>query len=104
MRHRRGRGGDVRRRLLDFLTALSLLLCVALAAAWVRSLFAADIVSIGPLGDARDGLDVVVCVASHRHGVGGGLHWGDRLARGAGIGGASRPGTTADRAGPTARL
>src|SRR3954469_4735955 len=32
----------MKRRLLNFLTALSLLLCVAVVALWVRSRFAAD--------------------------------------------------------------
>jgi hypothetical protein len=37
----------MKRRLLNFLTLLSLLLCVAVVALWVRSYWAVDIVKVG---------------------------------------------------------
>jgi hypothetical protein len=49
----------MRRRLLNFLTALSLLVCVAAVALWVRSYWASDWISyvrlIGAKGEVEEG-------------------------------------------------
>ena len=48
----------MKRRLLNLLTALSLLLCVAVVALWVRSYFAADRLVGMPLTKRPDGFGV----------------------------------------------
>lgn len=69
----------VRRRLLNVATVLSLLPCLAVAALWVRGLFAADHVSVRVCRAAAAGWEVNAYAATHRHGVGFGLHWNNWL-------------------------
>ena len=68
----------MRRRLLNLLTVLSLSLCAAAAVFWVRSLFACDAVSYEASRDRTDNPQLVLYAATHRHGIGAGLHWDAR--------------------------
>ena len=62
----------MRRRLLNLLTALSLLLFVAFAALWVRSMWAADVVTLQVDRSADSCLWVYAEI--HRNGMGVGTH------------------------------